>query len=322
MLDVSRIINGKLRIEKEPVQAAAVIDGAVATVAPLAASKHIALEHREVDRDVWVDGDPDRLQQIVWNLLNNAIKFTPDGGGVAVRLARESSYARIDVLDTGSGIALDFLPHVFERFRQGDAASTRRVGGLGLGLSIVKSLVELHGGTVDVASDGPGHGATFRVWLPVRAVKPERAAVISMARPTAVHEHSLRGVRCLVVDDEASAREVIAATLAGHGADVSTAVDVPAGVESFLRLRPHVLVSDIAMPGATGHDLVRRIRALSGDEGKDTPALALTAYASVQDRHDALDAGFDWHLSKPVEPAELVAVVMELAGRGKTRAAR
>ena len=266
-------------------------------------------------------GDADRLQQIVWNLVNNAVKFTPEGGRVEVHMARADDGVEITVSDTGAGIEPEFLPYVFDRFRQADAATTRSYGGLGLGLAIVRQLVELHGGTVAVGSDGAGRGATFTVRLPP-ILSPQNVAVAPAhdpaawpAPPGAFDRETLAGLRVLVVDDERDARELFAKTLAECGAQVLTAGSATAALDALERERPDVLLADIGMPGEDGYALIARVRALPPERGGRTPAAALTAYARGEDRLRALRSGFQIHLPKPVKAAELITVIARLAGR-------
>jgi CheY-like chemotaxis protein len=270
-----------------------------------------------------VTGDADRLQQIIWNLLSNAIKFTPKGGRVLIRLERINSHVEIIVSDTGVGISPEFLPHVFDRFRQADGSITRSYGGLGLGLAIVRHLVELHGGTVS-ADSRPGEGATFSVQLPVISVQAvEIARTPEQVHPTAGGDvplesaTTLDGVRVLVVDDQQDTIEVLTAVLGQCGAEVRAAMSAAEALETLQEWKPDVLVSDIGMPGEDGYELIRKVRALQPEQGKDTPAVALTAHARTEDRLRALSAGFEMHVPKPVEPAELVMVIMSLT-RHKT----
>jgi CheY-like chemotaxis protein len=259
-----------------------------------------------------IQGDPARLQQVIWNLLSNAIKFTPKGARVQVTLRRTASSAEIVVSDTGVGIKPEFLPHVFDRFRQADNTITRQYRGLGLGLSIVKSLVELHGGTVEAASPGEGLGATFTVRLPLIAVQP-RDETVSLMPPDTATGPGLAGLHVLVVDDELDAREMVACVLRERGATVTLAGSAAEGVRAFQESRPDVIVSDIGMPGQDGYDMIRQIRAIS--PGVTVPAAALTALARPEDRRRALLSGFQTHVAKPVDGLELVAVVAALAGR-------
>jgi signal transduction histidine kinase/ActR/RegA family two-component response regulator len=311
LLDVSRAISGKLRLDARQVNIGDVLRGAIETLGPALAAKQIVFES-QLDADAGVViADPDRLQQIVWNLLSNAIKFTPEGGSVKLHLRRSDSQVEIVVTDSGSGISPDFLPYVFERFRQGDAGSRRRYGGLGLGLAIVRHLVELHGGTVMAESAGENLGATFRVTLPVRPARADAGAAhapLHGARPRTGAR--LDGARILIVDDEADARELFASILEGSGASVITASSAEEAMDALRATRIDVLVSDIEMPGEDGYSLLQRANA----ERNSNPlvAIAVTAYARTADRRRALEAGFKSHLAKPVEPAELVAAIAAL----------
>jgi PAS domain S-box-containing protein len=314
LLDISRIISGKLQIEKELVDLAEVIDTALETVAPAARARSIAIERGYDSRPALVSGDMHRLQQVVWNLLSNAVKFTADGGVVSVTLETRDGEAEIAITDTGQGIGPELLPFVFDRFRQGDASATRRHGGLGLGLSIVRQLAELHGGTVRAESDGEGHGSRFIVSLPL-AIAPElpeeRRSPLEGDGDGAV---SLAGLRVLVVDDEADARELLEHVLSGCQAEVALAASAAEALEAIDRFRPDVLVSDIGMPGEDGYELIRKAR----ERGFRGPAAALTAFARAEDRRRALLAGFQIHLAKPVHPGELAAVVASLADRARS----
>jgi CheY-like chemotaxis protein len=267
-------------------------------------------------------GDAARLQQVISNLLSNAIKFTPKGGRINVRLNQTESHAVIAVTDTGRGISGDFLPRVFEPFQQADGTEKRQFGGLGLGLSIVRSLVELHGGTVSAQSPGQGQGATFTVSLPLKVPQKEIAVESEgeAAPPQAFMQRlpSLHGVKVLVVDDEPSAREVITAALRHCGAQVTAATSAAEAIESLKQFPPDVLVSDIGMPYEDGYELIAKIRSLGPEQGGTTPAVALTAYARTEDRLRALAAGFQTHVPKPVEPAELALVITSLLERSKT----
>jgi PAS domain S-box-containing protein len=320
LLDVSRIITGRLRLDVRPVELPPIIDAAIAAVRPAADAKHIRLKPKYDASAAPILGDAARLQQVVWNLLSNAIKFTPRGGRVEVMLDRVDSQVEITVRDTGSGIDPDFLPHVFERFRQADASTTRKHGGLGLGLAIVRHLVELHGGVVQARSEGQGAGATFIVRLPIAAVHDEEQRASPDAAATTTDFASLRrapslaGLRVLVVDDELDARRLISTVLRQCGADVIAASSAAEALDLLARQRPDVLISDIGMPGEDGYSLIRRLRA-SENHDQRLPAVALTAYARTEDRLRALAAGFQMHVSKPVNPAELATVVGSLAGR-------
>lgn len=319
VLDVSRIITGKLNLKVTPVQLITVVEAALDTVRPAAEAKEIRLESISDSSVALVLGDANRLQQIVWNLVSNAIKFTPHGGRVDVQLVQIDSHVQIRVTDTGEGIAAEFLPYVFERFRQADSSSTRSHGGLGLGLAIVRHLVELHGGTVRAESPGIGQGATFIVTLPLKpALKPTTPEQLS---PTTTHEVAenclpiLEGLRVLVVDDEVDARELIQAMLQPLGVQVKAAASAIEALVALQTFQPDVLLSDIGMPGENGYALIRQLRALEEEQGGRIPAVALTAYARAEDRTQALLAGFQLHVPKPVNQAELAAVVANLAGR-------
>jgi signal transduction histidine kinase/CheY-like chemotaxis protein len=320
LLDVSRIITGKLRLEVRPVKLIPVIEAAVDSVQQAVEAKTLELE---VELDAGADlvrGDPDRLQQVIWNLLSNAIKFTPKGGSIGVRLERQGSDVQIKVSDTGQGIAPEFLPHVFERFCQEDGSTTRAHGGLGLGLAVVRHLVEQHGGTVSAESAGEHQGATFTVNLPITAVNEQTWEARSNAEQMGGHAQlngagGLSGVHVLVVDDHPDARELLSMVLTYAGAEVVTAASAAKALEMLARRKPDVLVADIGMPEEDGFALLSRVRSLSSEEGGNIPAIALTAYATEDDRRRALDAGFEEHFPKPVEPSELVAVVASLARR-------
>jgi PAS domain S-box-containing protein len=327
LLDMSSIISGKVRLEMRGVDVASILEASVNAVRPAAEAKGIELT-LVLDPTGAVRADPNRLQQVFWNLLTNAVKFTPKGGRVAVALERVNSHLRISVTDTGEGIDPAFLPYVFERFRQADASASRRHGGLGLGLSIAKQLVELHGGSINASSDGKGTGSRFVVELPAMALdaaapgragtrqQPSRSMAdeIDAYAPTA----SLDGVRVLVVDDEPDARSLIERLLEDCEATVTTASSASEALEQVAREAPDVLLSDIGMPSEDGYSLMRRIRMLSGEAGR-IPAIALTAYARAEDRAKALQAGYQMHLAKPVEPAKLVEMVATLARSGANR---
>ncbi|HKQ72714.1 MAG TPA: PAS domain S-box protein [Blastocatellia bacterium] len=337
LLDTARIISGKMTLETQPVELVAVIAAALDAVRPAADSKGIVIvpdfTHEADQTSYQITGDPDRLQQVVWNMLSNAIKFTPEGGRVWVELRRRGPGVQIIVRDTGQGISPVLLPYVFDRFKQGDSSVSRRFGGLGLGLALVKHLVELHGGSVMVESPGEGQGATFTVSLPVRAVKGDvevksRAELETVVARSALHGSqpaSLSGVRALVVEDEAGARELITLTLEQHGTLV-TGVDSAAAALSALesqleegaaRAPFDVLISDIGMPGADGYELIRRVRSHADERVSGIRAVALTAYARSEDRLQALRAGFQMHVPKPVDEAELTTVIAALIGRNR-----
>ncbi|HJQ33597.1 MAG TPA: ATP-binding protein [Pyrinomonadaceae bacterium] len=323
LLDVSRIITGKLRLDVRPVDPNSFIEAAVGALGPAADSKGVRVLKLIDAGVVSVVGDPVRLQQVVWNLLSNAIKFTQRGGSVEVRLERVNSHIEIAVSDDGAGIPADFLPYVFDRFRQADQRISRQHGGLGLGLAIVRHLVELHGGTVRAESPGEGRGATFTVQLPIAPFLPEEAS--EPARPAAAHDtlpsyegpERLDGVKILVVDDEPDTLEMLRVGLTQCGAEVSAARSAPEALAALDAAVPDVLISDIGMPDEDGYQLVRKIRARPAEQGGRVPAIALTAYARTEDRLQALRAGYHMHVPKPVELAELVAVVSSLVRRGR-----
>jgi len=307
LLDVSRIISGKLRLELRPVDLREIIDAALATVAPAAEAKGIQLDKSYTPLAIPMAGDPERLQQVVWNLLSNAVKFSQRGGRVEVRLSPgEDSHAEIRIADTGQGIDPEFLPFVFDPFRQADSSTTRRQGGLGLGLSIVRQMVEMHGGTVRVESAGVGQGSTFIVTLPFVA-----GAVPHAARPQELPAVSLRGLRLLVVDDDPDTRDLLWQILTDSGALVVTAASATEALSVLESAPPHILVSDIGMPGRDGYELIRDVR--SRWPSGDLPAIALTAFARADDRRRTLDAGFQAHLTKPFDAADLAATVARLA---------
>jgi PAS domain S-box-containing protein len=316
ILDVSRIVAGKFHVEMRTVDVAKVVEAARDTVAPLALARKVELAVDIAGPLPITIGDPDRLQQVAWNLLTNAIKFTPAGGKVTVSLARRDEFYVLTVSDTGSGIDPAFLPHIFERFRQGSASEPRRQGGLGLGLSIVRHIVEMHQGTVEARSEGRDKGATFVVRLPyVDAGDGRVASVGREPQEGMASSPRLDGLRILVVDDEADARNLIATVLQERGATVSLAGSAAEAETMVREQRPDVLLSDISMRDEDGYDLIRKVRALPADKGGRTPAAALTAYGRLEDRMKALSAGFQLHVAKPVDPAELVAVVASLGGR-------
>jgi CheY-like chemotaxis protein len=318
ILDVSRIITGGLRLDVRPVDLGSVIGAALDVVRPAADAKKIQIRSRLAASARLTEGDPQRLQQVVWNLLSNAIKFTPAGGLVDVGLDDAGANGvRIRVQDNGLGIDPAFLSHVFERFRQEDGSVSRQHGGLGLGLAIVRHLVELHGGTVRAESRGPGEGSTLTVELPridpgVVASSDEHTQGSALDRPQLDSATSLAGCRALVVDDEEDARELIATILTTAGAVVQT---VSSGREALQHLdasRPDVLLADVGMPGADGYALIREVRRREAETGQRLPAAAITAYAGTQDRERALAAGFDRHVAKPINPATIVEAVLSL----------
>lgn len=321
LLDVSRIITGKLQIELRPVNLSSVIDAALDAVRPAFEAKDIQFEPVMASKTCLVPGDPNRLQQIFWNLFSNAVKFTPPGGRVRVEVERAQLQVRISVSDSGIGITPDFLPYIFDRFRQADGSTTRVHGGLGLGLAIVKHLVQLHQGTVDVESEGANHGATFTVSLPLASV----ATVGDLVEATvweregnglpAGFSEVLDGLRILVVDDELDSRELITAILTRCGSEVRCSESAAEAIQACRDWKPDLLVSDIGMPQEDGYSLIQKLRKMRSKWARQIPAVALTAYATVEDRARALEAGFQVHLAKPIEPEALVRSIAGAVGR-------
>jgi PAS domain S-box-containing protein len=310
ILDISRIIQGKIRLNLRKVNLVIVISAAIEAIYPTSEIKEIQIESK-LDSSVGeVMGDAERIQQVVWNLLSNAVKFTPSGGRVEVCLEQVNSNAKITVSDTGKGISRDFLPYIFERFRQADSTTTRADGGLGLGLSIVHHLVEMHSGRVYAVSEGRGRGATFTVLLPL--IEPQPEQLIKESQVKVNNLLPLDGLQILLVDDNADTRELIAFVLEESGAQVTSVSSVGEALEALLRLRPHILVSDIGMPDEDGYSLIRKVRSQETLRGEKITAIALTAFARDEERKLALEAGFQVHLSKPIEPDKLVKVVANL----------
>ena len=321
VLEVSRIVSGKMRLSIQAVDLPTVVQSAVESIAPAADAKQLRIQ-TSVDPNAGpISGDPDRLQQIVWNLVSNAVKFTPKGGRVQVRVERVNSHVDIVVSDTGVGIKAEFIPYLFERFRQADSSPTRHFGGLGLGLAIVRHLVELHGGSVEAFSDGEEKGATFRVRLPLMivyaqpAVEERRKPTRARAEPAAAAK--LTGVHVLVVDDDADALSLLTEILELAGARVTTVDSALQVLDQIGTLRPDVLVSDIGIPDMDGLTMIRRLREFPDTRSRNTPAIALTAYARSQDRVSALESGFQTHIAKPADPAELVAAIGALVKHGR-----
>jgi CheY-like chemotaxis protein/two-component sensor histidine kinase len=318
ILDVQRIMAGKIRLSLRTVDLGNVVRAAAETVQPSADAKGVKLQLL-LDLDTpTIAGDPDRLQQVVWNLLSNAIKFAPAGGRIQVRLSKIDDACELVVEDNGPGISPEFIPHMFERFRQADSSTTRTHKGLGLGLAIVRSLIEMHGGTISATNGNqPGSmGAVFTIRLPRQAVQLAAAdLVVDRTASWNCDRAELDGVNVLVVEDDADARELLMTILQRCNANVTVATSVAEGFAAFAARRPDVVVSDIEMPGEDGYSLIRRIRAVDAQDGGDVPAAALTAYASPTDRMKVLGAGFNIHVAKPVQPAELAIVVASLAGR-------
>lgn len=315
LLDVSRIISGRMRLDLESVDLALVVGRAVESIKVSADARKIEL-HASLDDAANVEGDPSRLQQIIWNVLTNAVKFTPTGGRISVLLHRVASSAEIVVQDSGRGIAPESIPQIFEPFWQVKDAPNRNVRGLGLGLAISRKLVELHNGRIDATSAGLGEGTTFVVTLPLaEARERSSAAPVDATRPMSSARPRLDGLRILVVEDDDDARALVQTIMADCGGRVTTASDVPEAIVSFESEPPDVLLSDIGLPGQNGYDLIQWIRSLPPERGGRVPAVAMTAYARTDDRDRALTAGFTVHLPKPVEPAELAVVVAALVGR-------
>jgi signal transduction histidine kinase/CheY-like chemotaxis protein len=320
LLDVSRIVTGKLQLDLQPMEIGAVVKAAIGTVTPAANAKSVLLQLIQDPAGSSVMGDPERLQQVFWNLLSNAVKFTPKNGRVRVSVQSIASRVEIAVADTGLGIDAVFLPHVFNRFSQRDSSSTRSVRGLGLGLAIARQLVELHGGSIQAESPGTGQGSTFTVAFPrspVTAATPSNGRVYSQADRSVGLEDApdVTGIRVLVVEDDDDARALLAKVLEGQGAFVKVVSSAREALDVLEKERIDVLLSDIEMPGTDGYQLIRELRLRSSQQGGSVPAAALTAYARTEDRLRALRAGFQLHLAKPVQPAELVTVVASLATR-------
>jgi signal transduction histidine kinase len=323
LLDISRIVAGRLRLEVVPLDLVDVIRAAVDVVKPAADAKQIQIETAFDRGAAAVTGDPQRLQQVVWNLLSNSIKFTPTGGRVEARLERRDGNAAIVVRDTGDGISPEFLPHVFELFRQADGGPSRKQGGLGLGLAIVRRIVEMHGGMIRAESLGQGAGATFIVELPLLGVRLADRAPLPLAgaddkaalATSLATAPRLDGLKILAVDDQRDTLDVIEAILTSAGAEVRTRGDAGSAVETVRTWHPDLLVADIGLPEEDGYVLIQRVRNLPPDEGGNTPAVALTAFARVEDRMRTLSAGYQMHVAKPVEPLDLVTILGSLAGR-------
>jgi len=324
LLDVSRIISGNLRLDVKPIALTSVIKAAMDSVQPAADAKEIQLQ---IIGDPAVDntrGDAARLQQVIWNLLSNSIKFTPKGGDVSVKVERSDSMAEIIVTDTGEGIRREFLPYVFDRFKQADGSISRKHAGLGLGLAIARHLMELHGGTIEADSAGAGLGAAFKVRLPLGDASTAGTAQVDSAKrhalpglPTASESPDLNGIRILVVDDEADAREMLRTVLEQLGADVTTASSARDAIDVLPAWKPNVLVSDIGMPEEDGYVLIKRVRALSSEAGGNIPAIALTGYVRVEERMRALEAGYQMFVPKPVEVGELAIIILNVFSQDK-----
>lgn len=324
VLDISRIVSGKIRLDVQPVDLPLIVHNAVSTVQPAADAKRVRLQSIVDPKVGPISGDPSRLQQVIWNLLSNAVKFTPKGGRVQIRIERVNSHVEVCVSDTGIGIRPDFLPHVFEKFRQADASLTRQGGGLGLGLSIVRHIVEMHGGSVEATSDGEGKGSTFCVRLPLMivhdaAVREPREHPRTETLSPLKELGNLKGVRVVAIDDEADALGLLRVVLETAGAEVHTMSSASAALAQLGERKPDVMVVDLGMPEMDGFEFIRRVRASSDPDIRDIPATALTAFARSEDRTKVLESGFEMHLAKPVDPGELVASIATLVRLGKRR---
>lgn len=314
LLDVSRIVSGKLNLDVRPLDVSSVTRAAINVVRPAADAKGISIDYWAEPGLGAISADSARLQQIVWNLLSNAVKFTPHGGKITVRVEQDGTDARVTVKDTGQGIEPDFLPRAFDRFRQADSSTTRSFGGLGLGLAIVRHLVELHGGTVSAHSEGVNQGATFSATFPLLADRAE-AIAIAHGSDGAGETYSLDGLRVLLVDDEPEARQIITTVIARTGAEVTACHSASEALAKLIEWKPDVILSDIAMPEEDGYSFIHKVRSLPREKGGDTPAAALTAYARDIDRRQALAAGYQMHIAKPIGANQLVSMIAKLAGR-------
>jgi signal transduction histidine kinase/ActR/RegA family two-component response regulator len=313
LLDVSRIVSGKLNLDVRPLDIASVARAAINVVQPASDAKSITLDYYAEPGLGAISADSARVHQIIWNLLSNAVKFTPHGGKISLRVEQDESDARVTVKDSGQGIDPEFLPRVFDRFRQADSSTTRSFGGLGLGLAIVRHLVELHGGTVSAQSDGISKGATFTVTFPLMAdrTEPVSHAIDANSSDT----YSLDGLKVLLVDDEPEARQILSTVITRTGAEVKSCKSAHEALMKLSEWKPDVILSDIAMPEQDGYSFIRQVRSLPRDQGGDTPAAALTAYARDIDRRQALAAGYQMHIAKPIGASQLVTMIARLAGR-------
>jgi len=315
LLDVSRIVSGKLNLDVRPLDIVSVTRAAINVVQPAADAKGITMDFYAEPGLGAISADSARLHQIIWNLLSNAVKFTPHGGKISIRVEHDGPDARVSVKDTGQGIDPEFLPRVFDRFRQADSSTTRSFGGLGLGLAIVRHLVELHGGTVSAQSDGLSKGASFFATFPLIAERAEPVAVSQAGELTSTDSQSLGGLRVLLVDDEAEAREIISTVITRTGGEVKTCKSASEGLSKLVEWKPDVILSDIAMPDEDGYSFIQQVRTLPRDKGGETPAAALTAYARDVDRRQALAAGYQMHIAKPISASQLITMIARLAGR-------
>jgi len=315
LLDVSRIVSGKLNLEVRPLDITSVARAAINVVRPAAEAKEISLDYWAEPGLGAISADSARLHQIIWNLLSNAVKFTPHGGKICVRVEQDGADARVTVKDTGQGIEPEFLPRVFDRFLQADSSTTRSFGGLGLGLAIVRHLVELHGGTVSAESEGLNKGATFSATFPLLTERTEPISVAHSGEISVLENQSLDGLRVLLVDDEPEAREIISTVMTRTGAEVTACKSASEALATLLEWKPDVILSDIAMPDEDGYSFIGKVRSLPREKGGATPAAALTAYARDVDRTQALAAGYQMHIAKPIAATQLVTIVARLAGR-------
>jgi CheY-like chemotaxis protein len=315
LLDVSRIVSGKLNLEVRPLDLTSITRAAINVVCPAADAKGISIDYWAEPGLGAISADSARLHQIIWNLLSNAVKFTPHGGKICVRVEQAGADARVTVKDTGQGIEPEFLPRVFDRFLQADSSTTSSFGGLGLGLAIVRHLVELHGGTVSAQSDGLNKGATFSATFPLLAERAESITMLHSGEMIVPDSHSLHGLRVLLVDDEAEAREIISTVIMRTGAEVTACHSASEALAKVLEWKPDVILSDIAMPDEDGYSFIGKVRSLPREKGGETPAAALTAYARDIDRRQALAAGYQMHIAKPIGATQLVNMVARLAGR-------
>src|ERR1043165_2807740 len=315
LLDVSRIVSGKLNLDVRPLDIASVARAAINVVQPAADAKGITLDYYAEPGLGAISADSARVHQIIWNLLSNAVKFTPHGGKISLRVEQDETDARVTVKDTGQGIEPEFLPRLFDRFRQADSSTTRSFGGLGLGLAIGRHLVELHGGTVSAYSDGVDKGATFSATFPLLTDRAEPICIHHTAEGSVLENNSLDGLRVLLVDDEAEARQIISTVVTRTGAEVHTCTSASEAMTKLAEWKPDVILSDIAMPGEDGYSFIGKVRSLPPDKGGETPAAALTAYARDGDRPPALAAGYQMHIAKPIGASQLVHMIARLAGR-------
>jgi CheY-like chemotaxis protein len=308
LLDMARVISGKLRLDVKAVDIRALVQAAIDVVEPSAAAKHIAIGVSAGETPLVVNADPDRLQQAIWNVMSNAVKFTPGGGRIDVRVASKNRIVEVTVTDTGQGISAEFMPYLFDRFRQADASPSRRHGGLGLGLSLARQIMELHGGTISARSEGPSKGSEFCVRLP----EADLLAQVPLSSRSAVNASTLNGIAVLLVDDIDDSREMLGIALQAYGADVSAVESSEAAVAKLeAGSMPDVIVSDIGMPGSDGYELIRRVRAIPLP-ATQLPAIAVTAYADAEHRLEALGAGYQLHLAKPVDPLLIAEAIKTL----------